>query len=521
MGLGGPRRLDVVVDQHLLGGVGFGLRLVVEMRAHPLDIERTFPFRDHDGRDAVADQVGERARFRHEAVDPQDQGDRRDRDRADARQRRGQHDEARAGHAGGALRGQQQDADNAELLREAQVGAGRLREEKRRHRQVDAGAIQVERIPGRDHEADDGFLAAEILHLGDHARQHRLGGRCPEHDQQLFLDVADELEDVEARQPGEEAEHEHDEDDAGRIERDHQLGERQERRHAVFADGERHRAERPDRRDLHDDPDHAEQGVRCLVDHVEQRLAALAERLQAEREQDGEEQHLQDLARRERADDRVGNDVHQELDRALLLGFRHEALDRPGVERLDVDVHVAAGLQGVHHDQADDQRNRGQHLEVDQRLEADASDLFHVLHAGDAMHDGAEDDRRDDHLDHLDEGVAERLHLLAEIRIEVPERDTDRDRGEHLHIETVIEWLALGRARRRRCVRHVAPPLRAPALPRLRPRTGAGAQGASLARCSRRSGTGLLEKKGYFVDPPPARTASRASRTSSSARSLN
>ena len=33
--------------------------------------------------------------------------------------RRGQHDEARAGDAGGALRGQQQDADDAELLREA------------------------------------------------------------------------------------------------------------------------------------------------------------------------------------------------------------------------------------------------------------------------------------------------------------------------------------------------------------------------------------------------------------------
>ena len=78
-----------------------------------------------------------------------------------------------------------------------QLGVGRLREEDRRHGQVDAGAIQVEGVAGRDHQAHDRLLAAEVLELGDHARQHRLGRRGAEHDQQLFLDVPDELEDVE------------------------------------------------------------------------------------------------------------------------------------------------------------------------------------------------------------------------------------------------------------------------------------------------------------------------------------
>ena len=159
------------------------------------------------------------------------------------------------------------------------------------------------------------------------------GRRRAEHDQQLFLDVADELEDIESRQPGEKAEHNHDEDDAGHVERHHQLGERQQRHHAILTDRERHRAECADRRDLHDDSDHAEQRVRSLVDHVEQRLAALAERLQSECEQDREEQHLQNFTGRKCSNNRVGNDVHQELERALLLGLRHEALDRPGVER--------------------------------------------------------------------------------------------------------------------------------------------------------------------------------------------
>ena len=142
-------------------------------------------------------------------------------------------------------------------------------------------------------------------------------------------------------------------------------------------------------------------------------LAARAEHLQAEREQDREKQHLQDLALREGADHRVGDDIHQELKRALLLGLRNESLDRPGVERFDVDIHADAGLQAIHDQKTDDEGDRGQHLEIDQRLEADAADLLHVLHAGDAVHHRAEDDRRDHHLDRLDEGVAEGLHLIC------------------------------------------------------------------------------------------------------------
>jgi hypothetical protein len=44
----------------------------------------------------------------------------------------------------------------------------------------------------------------------------------------------------------------------------------------------------------------------------------------------------------------------------------------------------------------------------------------------------AEDDRRDHHLDQCDEAVTERLHLLAEVRIEISDQDTERDRDENL-----------------------------------------------------------------------------------------
>ena len=47
-------------------------------------------------------------------------------------------------------------------------------------------------------------------------------------------------------------EHDEDEEQAGGVEGGHQLAERQQRADAVLADRERHRAERADRRHLHD-----------------------------------------------------------------------------------------------------------------------------------------------------------------------------------------------------------------------------------------------------------------------------
>ena len=98
--------------------------------------------------------------------------------------------------------------------------------------------------------------------------------------------------------------------------------------------------------------------------------------------------------------------------RALLGRPSRVGGDRLGVERAGIDVHAGAGLPQIDDDQPDDQGHRGHDLEVDQRLDADPADLLHVLHAGDAVDDGAEDDRRDQHLDQLDERIAERLHLL-------------------------------------------------------------------------------------------------------------
>ena len=69
------------------------------------------------------------------------------------------------------------------------------------------------------------------------------------------------------------------------------------------------------------------------------------------------------------------------------------------------------GLHDVDRDQADDQRDRRDDLEVDDRAQAHPADDLDVARAGDAGDQRREDQRRDDHLDHPQEQLAERTEV--------------------------------------------------------------------------------------------------------------
>ncbi len=71
----------------------------------------------------------------------------------------------------------------------------RAGDEQRGHRQVDRGAVQIERVPGGDHHPDGRAVDAEVLHLGDQSWQRRLrGGRRD--DEQVFAgQIPHQLED--------------------------------------------------------------------------------------------------------------------------------------------------------------------------------------------------------------------------------------------------------------------------------------------------------------------------------------
>src|SRR3954454_25069399 len=175
--------------------------------------------------------------------------------------------------------------------------------------------------------------------------------------------------------------------------------------------------------------------MRQGVDEAQKRLAAVAQHEQREGKQNGEEQDLQDIAFGKGPDDRIRDHVQEKFDRALLPGLRGVDLDGLGIDRLRIDIHPDAGLQHIDDDEPDNERQRGDHLEIDQRLKAYPADLLQILHAGDAMHDRAEDDRRDQHLDQLDEAIAQRLHLLAQLRIKMAKQDAENDSGQYLGIK--------------------------------------------------------------------------------------
>ena len=75
---------------------------------------------------------------------------------------------------------------------EREIDVQRLRDEQRRQRHVDVGAVEVEGIAGRHDEADDLLRAAEPLELRHQRGQRAFRGRRAEHDQQFVLDVAEE-----------------------------------------------------------------------------------------------------------------------------------------------------------------------------------------------------------------------------------------------------------------------------------------------------------------------------------------
>ncbi|MNR17829.1 hypothetical protein D3C85_1345160 [compost metagenome] len=131
--------------------------------------------------------------------------------------------------------------------------------------------------------------------------------------------------------------------------------------------------------------------------------------------------------------------MHEELGRALAVGLGHVLRDRLGIQRGRIDVEAHARLEHVRGHQADQQREGRDDLEIQQGDAAHPAHLLHVAHAGDAGHHGTEDDRADDHLDQLDEGVAQRLHLHACVGPDMAQQDAHGNREQHLHVQDLVE----------------------------------------------------------------------------------
>ncbi|MNV41598.1 hypothetical protein D3C71_1332390 [compost metagenome] len=174
--------------------------------------------------------------------------------------------------------------------------------------------------------------------------------------------------------------------------------------------------------------------MRQVFDEAGDARAALAHQRQRAAKDDGEQQHLQHIAIGEGAHGGGGDELEQKVAEAAtreLAGVVCIGAHRLGVERLRVHIHAHTGFKPERERQAQHQRDGGDHLEVDQRLDAHAAHTLQVARARDAVNHHTKDDERDQHLDELDETIAQRLELHGRVGPEQPDGHASNQGQDH------------------------------------------------------------------------------------------
>ena len=208
-----------------------------------------------------------------------------------------------------------------------------------------------------------------------------------------------------------------------------QLAEREQDAEALRADGGRHRRKDAHWREHHDVVGEAEHDLRGALEHIQHRLALGADRRHRNTEEGREYDHLQDVAARHGVDDRGREQVQEDVPPVLLA--LHEAGGGRRV-RANRQRHARAGLEDVDEDEAEEQGDRRRDFEVDDRLQSDAAHRLQIAGPGDADDQRGEHERRDDHLDHAQERVGQRLHADAERWPEIADGNPEHQPGDDL-----------------------------------------------------------------------------------------
>jgi hypothetical protein len=236
--------------------------------------------------------------------------------------------------------------------------------------------------------------------------------------------------------------HQQHEQDAGGIECRNQRNQIPQRPHAIGTHREDHGAKGTDGSDAHDNADDAEKDLAGDLDGRSCLLPQLAQARHGNAGEKGDEKHLQQFAPGKGAEVGIGNDGHQMGDQALVLGPADIGCHGLGIEGGEVDIESGARMGDLAHQKTDAQRDCRDRLEIEQGLQADAADLGQILHRGDAVDDGAEDDRRDHHPDQLNEPVAQRFQGRAGGGEEMADEDAEGNGDQDLDIENAIPGTA-------------------------------------------------------------------------------
>ena len=107
-------------------------------------------------------------------------------------------------------------------------------------------------------------------------------------------------------------------------------------------------------------------------------------------------------------------------------------------------MHALAGLHEKDGGQADQQRQDRQDVEQPQRLGERLADLLGIGQRGDPGDDRSEHDRRDHHLDDLDEQVPELLEARPEVGEQEPDQDSQGQANQNLYVEELEYFRGLG-----------------------------------------------------------------------------
>jgi hypothetical protein len=184
--------------------------------------------------------------------------------------------------------------------------------------------------------------------------------------------------------------------------------------------------------------DHAKEDLCHPIDDGVDPLAKLSETRDGEAGEDRNQQDLQKIAASESANEGFRDDPKQMGDKPLLLGAIDVACDRICIKRGRIDVEPFAGLKKLSDHEPHHQRNGRDRLEIEQGLDADTSDFLEIAHRAYPVHDRAEDDRRDHHLDERNEPVTKRFERDAGVWKIMADEDADGDREQDLNIENCV-----------------------------------------------------------------------------------
>ncbi len=316
------------------------------------------------------------------------------------------------------------------------MGVGGLGQEQGGQGHVDVGAVEVEAVAGGHHQADDRLARPQPLQLLDQLGQGAFRRAGAQHDQQLLADIGQELQDREAAGPGDRPQHHQHEQDGGDVEGGHQRAQLDQAGHAVLADGEAHGPERAQRGQLDHHVDDAEEQLGQVAHPGGHPVAELTQAGAGKPRQHGDHQHLQEVALGEGPEEGVGDQVQQIIDKLLaVMGLVQVAGGDLGIQRGGIDVEAMARLQDVADQQADQQGQGRDHLEIEQGLQAHPAERLDVAHVGDAAGHGQEDHRGDHQLDQLDERIAQRLQRHPHVGPKRPDQNPQGDADQHLDIQ--------------------------------------------------------------------------------------